>query len=266
MTRCGLVVTTHARADALARVLAAVAAQTRRPDELLVAEDGLDAATTGVVARHAASAGYPVRHLRQPQEGFRAGRIRNAAIAVARCDYLVLLDGDMVVHPEFVADHLELARSGHWTQGVRILLDAGATRRVLADQAALPRPWWPGLGLARRGYALRALPLARVLRSAANRIVAVKGCNQGFWRRDLLAANGFDEAITGWGSEDKELCARLESAGVRRQTLLFAAVAWHLHHAPAPRDRAAANRARWEETRHLGRTRCEAGIDGHQAG
>jgi glycosyltransferase involved in cell wall biosynthesis len=266
VTRCGLVVTTHARADALARVLAAVAAQTRSPDELLVAEDGLDDATAGVVARHAASAGYPVRHVRQPHEGFRAGRIRNAAIAVMQSDYLVLLDGDMVVHPGFLADHLELARRGRWTQGVRILLDADATRRVVADAAARPRPWWPGLGLARRGYALRAVPLARVLRSAANRIVAVKGCNQGFWRRDLLAANGFDEVITGWGSEDKELCARLENAGVRRQTLLFAAVAWHLHHAPAPREHAAANRARWEDTRLRGRTRCETGIDGHPAG
>ncbi len=266
MTRCGLVVTTHARADALARVLAAIAAQTRPPDELLVAEDGLDEATAGVVARHAASsAGCPVRHLRQPHEGFRPGRIRNAAIAVMRSDYVVLLDGDMVVHPQFLADHLELARPGHWTQGVRILLDAEATRRVVADAATLPRPWWPGLGLARRGYALHALPLARRLRSTASRIVAVKGCNQGFWRRDLLAANGFDEAITGWGSEDKELCARLENAGVRRQTLLFAAVAWHLHHPPAPREQAAANRARWEETRRLGRTRCEAGIDGHPA-
>jgi len=266
VTRCGLLVTTHTRADALARVLASVAAQSEPPDELLVAEDGLDAATSRVVAQYAAAAGYPVRHLRQPHEGFRAGRIRNAAIAVTDCDYLVLLDGDMVVHPGFLADHRAIARPGHWSQGVRIVLDADATRRLIADEAALPRPWSRGMGLARRGYALRAVPLARVLRSAANRFVAVKGCNQGFWRRDLLAANGFDEAITGWGSEDKELCARLANAGVRRQTLLFAAVAWHLHHPPAPRDRAVANRARWQETRRLGRTRCEAGIDGHPAG
>ncbi len=265
-TRCALVVTTHARADALARVLASVAAQGAPPDELLVAEDGLDADTARVVARHAAAADYPVRHLRQPHDGFRAGRIRNAAIAATGCEYVVLLDGDMVVHPGFLADHRALARPGHWTQGVRILLDAAATHRVLADAAVLPRPWWPGLGLARRGYALRCVPLARILRGAANRVVAVKACNQGFWRGDLVGANGFDETITGWGSEDKELCARLGNAGVRRQTLLFGSVAWHLHHAPAARDRAPANRTRWLETQRSGRTRCEAGIDGHPAG
>ena len=71
--------------------------------------------------------------------------------------------------------------------------------------------------------------------------------------------------MTGWGAEDKELCARLENAGIRRQTLLFAAVAWHLDHAPAPRDRAAINQALWQASARSGRTRCEAGIDGHRA-
>lgn len=93
--------------------------------------------------------------------------------------------------------------------------------------------------------------------------MALKSCNQAFWRDDLLAVNGFDETMTGWGSEDKDLCARLENAGVRRQTLICAAIAWHLDHAPASRAAAEANRARWQETVRTGRRRCAAGIDGH---
>lgn len=263
MTRCSLVVTTHERPDALARVLASVAAQARPPDELLVADDGSGPATAALVSRYAAAVPYPVRHAWQPHEGFRAGRIRNAAIAQARGEYVVLLDGDMVVHPCFLRDHLDLARPGHYSQGVRIALDAAATRRLLDPAAPLPGPLAAGLGFARRAYALRAPALARRLRGAANRLVAIKSCNQGFWRDDLLAVNGFDEAMTGWGSEDKELCARLGHAGVRRQTLLFAALAWHLAHAPAPRHAAVANRARWADTVRSGRRRCEAGIDGH---
>jgi len=265
VNRCGLVVTTYARADALASVLDSIAAQTAWPDELIVAEDGTDTVTAEAVARHAATARYPVRHLTQPHQGYRLARSRNAAIARSGSDYLVLIDGDMVLHPEFLADHRKLARPGYWTQGVRILLDAAATQRLLTG-AALPRPWSRGLGLVRRSYAMRAGSLARALRSAANGVVAVKGCNQAFWRADLLAVNGLDEAITGWGSEDKELCTRLGNAGVRRQTLLFAAVAWHLDHPPASRDRAGVNRARWQDSARSGRTRCEAGIDRHLAG
>lgn len=264
MTRCCLVITTHERPDALERVLDAVTAQSRPPDELIVADDGSGPTTAEVVGRHAARAAYAVHHVWQLHEGFRAGRIRNAAIARTRCEYVVLLDGDMVAHPDFLADHLALARPGHFSQGVRIPLDASATRRMLDVLDALPGPLSPGLGVVRRAYALRSLPLAGFARRAANAFVAIKACNQGFWRQDLLAVNGFDEAMSGWGSEDKELCARLQNAGVRRQTLLFAAVAWHLDHPPASRSRAAANRARWQESIRLRRTRCEAGIDAHR--
>jgi glycosyltransferase involved in cell wall biosynthesis len=115
VNRCGLVVTTYARADALARVLESIAFQTEPPDELLIAEDDTDALTAGVVARHAARAAYPVRHLTQPHEGYRPARARNAAIAFSRSDFLVMIDGDMVLHQEFVADHRKLARPGYWT-------------------------------------------------------------------------------------------------------------------------------------------------------
>ena len=263
MTRCGLIVTTHERPDALRRVLASVAAQSRPPDELLVADDGSGEATAELVRAYAAAATHPVRHVWQPHDGFRAGRIRNAAIAQSDCAYLVLIDGDMVLHPRFIADHLCLARRGYFSQGVRIRLDAAATRRLMDPASPPPGPFAPGLGFARRSYALRAPGLARALRRAANGLIALKACNQGFWRDDLLAVNGFDEAMTGWGAEDKELCARLANSGVRRQTLLFAALAWHLWHPPASRETAAANRARWLESARSGRVRCDSGLDGH---
>lgn len=263
MTSCALVVTTHERPDALARVLASVARQSRAPDEVVVAEDGADPATAAATGRFAASAPCPVRHLSQPHQGFRAGRIRNEAIAATRCDYVVLLDGDMVADPRFIEDHLALARAGHYSQGTRILLDRAATARLLVPDSRLPGFVSAGLGGLRRCYALRRPALSARLRRTANALVAVKSCNQGFWRDDLVAVNGFDETMTGWGAEDKELCARLDNAGIRRQTLLFAAIAFHLDHAPAARASVAANRAQWLETVRTGRRRCAAGIDGH---
>ena len=264
MTSCCLVVTTFERPDALARVLASVAGQSRWPAEVVVADDGSSRATVEVVRRFESLARCPVRFVTQPHDGFQAGRIRNAAIASTGCDYVVLLDGDMVVHPRFIEDHVMHARRGCFSQGVRIPLDTSATRVQLAPGSGIPGPLSRGLGGLRRGYAFRSPAMSVLLRRAANGIVAVKSCNQGFWRSDLLAANGFDEDIRGWGSEDKELCARLENAGIRRQTLLFAAIAFHLAHPPAPRSSATVNRALWQETVRSGRTRCDAGIDRHR--
>jgi glycosyltransferase involved in cell wall biosynthesis len=260
-----LVVTTYDRPAALARVLASVAHQTRPPDEVVVADDGSGPETGRVVRAFADGAPYPVRHVTQPHDGFRAARIRNAAIASTACDYVILLDGDMLVHPRFVEDHLEFARPGHYSQGVRIPLDDAATRLQLEPQASLPGPASSGLGGLRRSYAIHSRWAAIRLRRVANAFVAIKSCNQGFWTADLVAANGFDEDMRGWGSEDKELCARLENAAVCRQTLVFSAIAFHLAHAPAPRDSAAANRARWQDTVRSGRTRCSVGLDGHLA-
>ena len=66
-------------------------------------------------------------------------------------------------------------------------------------------------------------------------------------------------AMTGWGAEDKELAARLVHARVRQSTLLFAGIAYHLHHELAPRDREAINDAIYRETVRQRRTRCAAG-------
>jgi hypothetical protein len=206
----------------------------------------------------------PVRHAWQPHEGFRLTRLRNLAISGACGDYLVFVDGDMVLHREFVADHRRLARRGWFTQGVRIALDAPATAASLAAPRRSLHVASPGLGALRRAYALHLPALQPALRRVANAFVAIKGCNQGFWRDDLVAADGFEEAIEGWGPEDKELCARLGFAGISRQTLLCGGIAWHLDHPPAPRDRRAANQSLLAETLATRRTRARRGLSGHR--
>jgi hypothetical protein len=169
----------------------------------------------------------------------------------------------MLLHPQFLADHVRHARAGHFTQGVRAHADAALTARLIA------RPQWrlcassAGLGGLRRAYLLHNTTLASLARRFANHFISIKGCNQGFWRSDLVRVNGFNEDIQGWGPEDKELGLRLVNAGVQRQTLLFGGIACHLHHAPAPRAELADNLAVLEASRLHGRARCERGLDAH---
>ena len=115
----------------------------------------------------------------------------------------------------------------------------------------------------RRAYLLRSRRLAALTRRLANHLIAIKGCNQAFWRDDLVRVNGFNEDIRGWGPEDKELCARLANAGIERQSLLFGGVAVHLHHPPASRAALAANLAVLETTLRERRAWCEHGLDAH---
>ncbi len=263
--RIALAVSTYERADALAAVLATVAAQSRLPDEVIVADDGSGETTRAAIRAAEAVIRVPLRHVWQEHRGFRLTRLRNLAIAATTADYLLFIDGDMLLHPHFVADHARIARPGYYTQGVRVPLDAAATTSALrAPAAALASVGTAlhGAGL-RRSYTHHSPLAARWARRVANTFIAIKGCNQAFWRESLARANGFNEAIEGWGPEDKELCARLAHAGIRRQTLLFGGIAWHLAHPPATREQLAVNLAIYEETLRTRATRCARGLDAH---
>lgn len=261
--RTSLVITTYERPDALATVLDSVSRQRAAPDEIVIADDGSGPATRELVASFARRSPVPVRTVWQRHEGFRLTRLRNLAIAAATGDYLVFIDGDMLLHEGFVADHRRQALPGNFTQGVRVHADAQLTARLLAEPRTRVGLATRGLGTLRRAYLLRSRPLASASRRAANRLIAIKGCNQAFWRADLIRVNGFNEAIAGWGPEDKELCARLLHAGVERQTLMFGGVAIHLHHPPASRADLPANLEVLSRTLRERRAWCDPGLDAH---
>ena len=263
--RVALILSTYQRADALSAVFDSVARQRAAPDEIVIADDGSDAPTRDLIAGFSRRSPVPVRAVSQPHEGFRLTRLRNLAIAATTADYLIFIDGDMLLHEGFVADHRRQARTGFFTQGVRVRADADLTARLIEDPRTPLGPLTAELGLLRRAYLLRSRKLASATRRLANRLIAIKGCNQAFWRSDLVRVNGFNEAIEGWGPEDKELCARLEHAGVERQSLLFGGVAVHLHHPPASRGALPANLAIFERTRRERLNWCDRGLDSHLA-
>jgi glycosyltransferase involved in cell wall biosynthesis len=296
--RITLAITTYERPDALAAVLATVSRQASPPDELIVADDGSGAATREVCDGFATTTPLLVRYVRQEHEGFRLARLRNLAIARASNPYIIFVDGDMLLHPQFIADHRRIARRGYFTQGVRIPLSEPLTAQLLSGHPAyvsstflradsiltkgetpppgslpslsatrslgtLPSAGSRGLGLRRRAYALHAPRASLAMRGLANAFIAIKGCNQAFWREDLVAVNGFNEDFVGWGPEDKEIAARLHRHGTRRQTLLFGGIAFHLHHPPAERERRAANERLLADTRARRLERCEHGLEAH---
>lgn len=270
--KVSLIVLTYNWPAALDRVLASVAAQTRLPDEVIVADDGSGEPTRAVVERWAATCPCPLRHVWQEDMGFRAARCRNRGIAASRGDYVILIDGDMLLHPAFVADHLMLAERGFFLQGGRLKATAAETARLLAGRRPVFAPWlaadFHAFDGTNRHYAFHAPLLAR-WKARQRRGGRVMSCNMSFWRDDLLRVNGFDERMEGYGAEDRELAARLGNAGVRRRQLKWAALAVHLEHAsraqPDVDDMSLPNNRLFRDTVEQHIARCERGIDTHLA-
>jgi hypothetical protein len=87
----------------------------------------------------------------------------------------------------------------------------------------------------------------------------------GFWREDLIAINGFNEAMTGWGREDAELAVRAFNRGLLRIDMRFAGMAIHLWHKSRKYRGRSINDDILDDTVAKARTRCEQGIDAHLA-
>jgi glycosyltransferase involved in cell wall biosynthesis len=260
--RISLVITTYEWPAALGLVLASVERQSRLPDEIVVADDGSGAPTAALLDAWRERLPGRLQRVWQQNEGFRAARVRNLGLAVATGDYLIVLDGDMVLHPEFVADHAAAARPGRWVQGVRPRLSQAATRALLEGGTPDLRWWQPGLE--HRWHAVRAGWLSRLDSKRRPRLASIKSCNQGYWRADLVRVNGFDERFVGWGPEDKELAARLDHAGVECLYLKHRAIAYHLWH-PTRSPSGTNPNDRWlEETLATRAIRCERGLDSHR--
>ena len=262
--KLSLIITTFERPDALACVLRSAEQQSVLPDELIIADDGSGPTTRALIARVKTRCARPVTHSWQPHEGFRVCRARNLALAQASGDYVVILDGDMVMHPHFIADHRRCARPGCWVQGTRILLDARRSADLIANGPRGLAPWSVGSAGLRRLYAARMPALSRGLSRIANGFVATKSCNLAAWSSDLEHVNAFNEDMIGWGPEDKELAARLEHSGVRRRTLIFGGIAYHLHHPAASREHRVANERVLADTLRERRVRCEHGLSEHR--
>jgi GT2 family glycosyltransferase len=261
--RISLIITTYEWPQALDLVLTSVSRQTRLPEEIIVADDGSGKSTVEVVSQWRNRLSVPVVHLWQENKGFRAARSRNRAIAAARGQYLLLVDGDMVLDRHFVADHAQAAEPGCFVQGVRIAMDPRRSALTLENRATSFSPFT--LGLNRPLHAIRSPRLSQRFTHDSVVMSHIKSCNQGHWREDLLATNGFDERMIGWGPEDKECAVRLLHSGLRCKSVRFAALAAHLHHASRAPVGANPNDALLADTIANRRTRCELGVDQHLA-
>jgi len=259
--RATLIVTTYNRKDALELVLLSALAQREPPHEIIVADDGSTGDTRALVEALAAGASVPVRHCWHQDTGFRLAAIRNRALAMAGGEYVVMVDGDLVLHPEFMRDHRRAARPGRFVQGGRALLSEGVTRAALRDRRIDFGPFEPGTR--NRKNALRSGWLSRLASHRGRSIYRVRGANLAFWRADVLRVNGFNEDFEGWGREDSEFAARMQNAGVARWNLKFAAVAYHLWHPEASRRMLERNQRILEETVTRRATWCANGIDRH---
>ena len=226
--RLSLIITTYNRPESLELVLRSIECQTITPEEVIIADDGSTSETKALVSRFQQDSELNIIYSWQEDKGFRAAKSRNKAIVKSNADYIVLIDGDVILHPRFIEDHASNAKSGYFVQGSRVLLTQKMTSRVL-DQQKINFSFF-SIGLLNRQNALYSSFLSRLMSRDKNFLGSIKSCNMAFFKQDCINVNGFNNDFNGWGREDSEFIVRLFNNGIRRKSLHFNAIQYHLWH------------------------------------
>jgi glycosyltransferase involved in cell wall biosynthesis len=236
---------------ALQKCLESLAAQTDTDFEIIIADDGSGSPTKSLIDSVKKNYPIPITHLWQADQGFRKTAILNQAISHANGDYLIFLDGDCLVQPDFIARHRQLAQKGCLVTGSRILLSEHLSKSILEWSV------WSFAKFKSRLLQLRITgginkywPIVMKLGDGTWRRYKkfvwrrIKGCNMACWSADAKAIGGFDESMTGWGHEDADFVFRLQHSGVVRKSGAWSTEVFHLFHRIHDQSNAAENARR----------------------
>jgi glycosyltransferase involved in cell wall biosynthesis len=271
--KISVVVSTFNNPASLQKCLWGFCCQSRRDFEVVIADDGSGDDTRQLIAQFTPQAPFPLRHAWQEHQGFRKARILNQAIRQCAGDYLIFTDGDCVPRGDFVLAHSRYAKPRYFIAGgshvnIPEAVHARFTREDIEQQLVFRREWLQkrGMNAGKYRYRLTSSPgLALVLDLLTPRPGVFVGCNSSAWKRDVESVNGFDESYTGYGSEDKDLGARLTHHGIRSRRLKYSLVCIHLDHpkSHSPQEMLE-NRRRLQEVKAQKRVRAARGIGGDQ--
>ncbi|RTY92390.1 glycosyltransferase family 2 protein [Flavobacterium sp. GT3R68] len=256
---CSLVTPTYNWPEALELLLFSAMNQTVLPNEVLIADDGSREDTKQLIEHFQKRFPVPLIHIWHEDIKNRKPKIMNAAIAAAKYDYIIEIDGDIIMNRHFVEDHLTFADKGLYLFGSRVNIQ----KQILPDlfSRKIIHFNFFSKGIKKRGRTLRFPFLMKFAKIVDKRSSKLRGCNMSFWRSDFIKINGFNESLVGWGIDDSEMIQRLHNLGIKGKRLKNAGIAYHIYHKEQSKSHIEINNEIERETTEKKLTFIEKGIN-----
>jgi glycosyltransferase involved in cell wall biosynthesis len=255
-----IIIGTHNDADILESTLAALAVQSFRDFELVIADDGSTQDYAPVLTAWVPRFAHGIQHVTHEKRGFRKTRILNRAIHVSRFESLIVMDMDCLPQRDFVRNHLAYLKPGIVITGRRTHISPDVVpplAKILEGGLGFGPARLFSLWLHGRARIIEHGFVSPILYESSN--LRLHGSNFSVCRRDLLAVNGFNEEFEGWGKEDSELGLRLQFSGARIRNLRNKVIQFHRMHSRLPADNPR-NDAIFERTKAERTIRARTGL------
>ncbi|ELH5470147.1 glycosyltransferase family 2 protein [Campylobacter coli] len=231
---CALIITTYNQKERLKLVLDSVKNLTFLPNEVLIADDGSKEDTARLIEKYQKDFPCSLKHIWQEDEGFRLSKSRNGAIKNSLSEYIIVIDGDMILEKNFIKEHLEFAQRRLFLQGSRVILNEKESEEILNKDDYRIVFNKKDFKSSKNSFLAKILYIFskkdEKIFKKTTLIKGIRGCNMSFFKADFDELDGFNENFIGWGREDSEFVARfLFNNGLFRR-LKFKAIAYHIYH------------------------------------
>lgn len=229
----------YKKLDVLCLTLASVEVQTLPHFSVTICDDGTDQETIKKLHQELDQMRIPVLHLWHEDLGFRKNRILNWGLHYCPSDYVIFIDQDCILHPEFMHEHFDnrvadgvlCGRRMDFTPWVTALLTPERVRSGFIQKNL----WWMIIlgaymkdNNGPKGIYITWSWLRKLVNQKPRSIV---GCNFSVSRQHLLDINGFDFRYEGAGiGEDSDIDFRLQLKGIRMIPFCNTAVQYHQYH------------------------------------
>lgn len=234
-----IIISVYKNVKALELVLDSILNQSIKVDEIIVSEDG----NSSEMKTFIETLQIPnLIHLTQEDLGWRKNIALNNSIRRASNEYLIFIDGDVVLHEKFIEGHLSCARPKRVCAGKRVELGEGYTqklynkelsikelsnsfiRRIISLHQDKVRHYEDGIYIKPHGFIHKNF----IAKKNINYLI---GCNFSCFKEDMIAINGFDEdyKLPAIG-EDVDINWRFRAAGIKVVSCRNIANVYHLWH------------------------------------
>ena len=233
--KTSLIISTYNWPQALKVCLLSAISQKTTPSEIIIADDGSTIETKETIDKIKLQTNIPIKHVWHKDEGFQLAKIRNKAIKKAKYKYIVQIDGDLILHPYFIYDHIQSAKKNYFVRGSRVRLSESLSNHIYKTEEFNFFSIF-NKNIKNKFNGIRNSFLKHITSKPDKSPHNMLGCNMAYWKLDAEKINGYENKLTGWGHEDEEFAARLINLGLTKLKIKNTAIVYHLYHKERKRE------------------------------